>query len=122
MKEFVLTKIYGCASGSSCANGRAAKWCTLEKKNTLQLPPDKDSLYHCLCRTNYLVFCQKHFRLSEHPSATSHGWLLINGRCRPIRHQVSSLPRAVNWMPIDQEAESSDDDTEFDESELSENE
>ena len=43
IEEFVLTKIYN-SDEITCSSARAAKWRKQKKKNTMYLPPDKDSL------------------------------------------------------------------------------
>ena len=48
MEQFVLTKIYGCDSGMTWAEASAEKWRKQKNKNTLNLPPDTDSLHHHL--------------------------------------------------------------------------
>ena len=34
----------------------------------------------------------RHHSLKNHPSPLGHGWELVNGRCRPVRHTSPSLP------------------------------
>ena len=58
----------------------------------MRLPPDDDSLRLHLERTNYLSYCQMHYDLREHPSPIGHGWKIINGKCRPVRHTLPALP------------------------------
>ena len=48
MEQFILTKIYGCDSGMTWAEASAEKWRKQKNKNTLNLPPDTDSLHHHL--------------------------------------------------------------------------
>ena len=91
METFVLTKIYGECAGISCGQARASKWRKQKRKSTVTLPPDQDSLSNHLQRTNYITYCQIHFRNKDHPSPISHGWELRSGRCRPIRHTLPPL-------------------------------
>ena len=92
MEAFILTKIYGSDPGLNCAEARASKWRKQKKKITLSLPPDSDSLYHHLLRTNYITYCQRHYDLHVHPSPISCGWEIKNGRCRPVRYISAALP------------------------------
>ena len=86
MKAFVLSIVYAESADVTCGQARASKWHKLKKKSTVRLPPDDDSLDHHIERTNYIAYCQ----LLEHPSPIGHGWELVNGKCRPVRH---TLPR-----------------------------
>ena len=38
--------------------------------------------------------CSLHarFPLTHHPSPLGHGWELVDGRCRPVRHTQPALP------------------------------
>ena len=92
MEQFVLTKIYGCESGMTYADAKAAKWRKQKNKNTLNLPPDSDSLHHHLNRVNYLTYCLKHYKLREHPSPIGNGWILESGKCRAVRYSLGPLP------------------------------
>jgi len=86
--HFTRDVIYGDIRSISMAEACAVKWKIMKKKHFIQLPPDEDSLrQHCL-RVNYLV---RHHSLKNHPSPLGHGWELVNGRCRPVRH-VRLLP------------------------------
>ena len=111
MEQFILTKSYGCLSGSTCAEARAQKWRKQKKKNTLLLPPDSDSLYHHLQRANYLTYCLKNFELREHPSPIMNGWKLENGKCRVVRYTRGPLPECDNYF---RDTSSSDSDSETD--------
>ena len=109
MKRFVLWKMYG-ENTDSCAKARASKWKKLKKKSMTRLPPDEDTLNHHLDRTNYLAYCLKHFELVEHPPPIRHGWEMVNGRCRPIRHTalaISEINRTEISVTTDSDDESS---------------
>ena len=77
MEQFLLTKIYGCTPGLSCGEARAEKWRKQKKKNTLNLPPDSDSLDYDLQRVNYLSYIMKNFHLKEHPTPKCVYWDII---------------------------------------------
>ena len=125
MKTFVLTKIYGESIGLSCGQARASKWRKQKKKSTATLPPDQDSLSNHLQRTNYITYCQVHFRNKDHPSPIFHGWELRNGRCRPIRHTLAPLTQEaageerdlqrnlIDYVWDDSCSETDDDPSEF---------
>ena len=58
-------------------------------------------------RANYLAYLVRHHCLKNHPSPLGHGWELLGGRCRPVRHTRPALP--VN-IPASGQAEDSEDD------------
>jgi hypothetical protein len=93
MKAFVLSVIYAESADVSCGQARVSKWHKLKNKSTIRLPPDDDSLNLHMERSNYLTYCQLHYNLQEHPSPIGHGWELVNGKCRPVRHTLPPLPQ-----------------------------
>ena len=97
------------------AEASAAKWKTLKNKSFVRLPPDADSLHqHCL-RANYLAYLVRHLSKKHHPSPLGHGWELVGGHCRPVRHTQPALP---THLPASGPAEESDEDeSEVDDSE-----
>ena len=99
MEQFLLTKIYGCSPGLSCGEARAEKWRKQKKKNTLNLPPDSDSLHHDLQRVNYLTYIMKNFHLKEHPTPIGRGWELVNGSIRAVRYSKPALPNLATQRP-----------------------
>eukprot|EP00920_Eleutheroschizon_duboscqi_P018890 GHVT01044921.1.p1 GENE.GHVT01044921.1~~GHVT01044921.1.p1 ORF type:complete len:124 (+),score=1.44 GHVT01044921.1:165-536(+) len=79
----------------------------MKKKSFIRLPPDEDSLrQHCL-RANYLAYLVRHHSLKNYPSPLGHGWELVGGRCRPVRHTQPALPFNI---PAPGQAEDSEDD------------
>ena len=72
----------------------------------IHLPPDDDSLDLHLKSTNYIVYCQRHYNIFEHPSPLGHGWQIINGKCRPVRHSLPPLPQQLT--PLESMTDSSD--------------
>ena len=111
--QFTRDVVYGDKKSSSMAEARAAKWKTMKKKSFIRLPPDGDSLrQHVLC-ANYLAYLARHPALRKHPSPLGHGWELVGGRCRPVRHTLPALPVT---LPAPGEADDSEeDDNEWDE-------
>ena len=95
MRTFILSKLYSSGADVTCGQARASKWHKLKKKSTLRLPPDEDSLDLHVQRTNYITFCQLHYKLLEHPSPIGHGWEIVNGKCRPLRHTLPPLPQEL---------------------------
>ena len=90
------------------ADARSAKWKVLKNKSFILLPPDADSLrQHCL-RANYLAYIIRHPSLKSHPSPLGHGWELVGGRCRPVRHTRPSLPRHLPAVGPSEEIEEDD--------------
>jgi len=61
-------------------DARAVKW-RAQKKSTIQLVPDSDSLRLHLDRTKYLAHLPKHYHVQSHPSSIGHPWHLLNGLC-----------------------------------------
>ena len=61
----------------------------------MRLPPDKVSLNLHIMHVNYLTYIQRHPELRNHPSPIRHGWVLINGHCRPIRYTDVDLPAKI---------------------------
>jgi hypothetical protein len=92
MKTFVLSNIYAESADVTCGQARAFKWHKLKKKSTIRLPPDDDSLDLHVERKNYITYCQLHYNLLEHPSPIGHGWQILNGKCRPVRHTLPPCP------------------------------
>ena len=95
MKTFVLSKIYALSDVVNCGQARASQWHKLKKKSTIRLPPNDDSLGLHLERVNYITYCQLNYNLLEHPSPIGHGWEILNGKCRPVRHTLPPLPQQL---------------------------
>ena len=90
--KFTRHIIYGDKKSNSKAEASTAKWNKMKNKSFVRLPPDADSLrQHCL-RANYLAYLVRHPSLKCHPSPLGHGWELVGGRCRPVRHTRPALP------------------------------
>ena len=109
MKGFVVSQVYGESVDASCGEARASKWQKLKKKSTIRLPPDNDSLDQHIERTNYIVYCQTHFCFVEHPSPIGHGWEIINGKCRPVRHTLPPFPHKISLGTFFRTSEITDD-------------
>ena len=60
----------------------------MKKKSSLRLCSDDDTLDHYCERPNYLSYIQLHPEVYNHPSPIKHGWMLADGRCRPVRNNV----------------------------------
>ena len=113
--EFTRHVIYGDNKSNTIAEARAAKWKTIKNKSFTSLPPDADSLrQHCL-RANYLANLMRYPSMKHHPSPVGHGWELVGGPCRPVRHTRPPLPTD---LPAPGPAEESgEDDSEEEEEE-----
>ena len=109
MKAFVLSIVYGQSANVTCGQARASKWHKLKKKSTILLPPDEDSLDRHVERTNYITYCQLHYNLEEHPCPIGHGWELVNGKCRPVRHTLPPLPQQLTSQDCSVESSSDDE-------------
>ena len=92
LKSFVIRYIYEDMQSSSMNLARATKWKRQKKKSLMHLLPDDDSLEHHIKRANFLAYIQRHPDLRRHPSPIGHGWELVNGCCRPVRHTKPALP------------------------------
>ena len=92
MKAFVIEAIYGDSKHLIPGEARAAKWRSLKKKSTLRLCPDDDTLDHYCERANFLSYIQLHPEIYNHPSPIGHGWMLVDGHCRPVRNKLPALP------------------------------
>ncbi|XP_028404399.1 uncharacterized protein LOC114527028 [Dendronephthya gigantea] len=99
--SFIIRFVYGDTHSSSLDMSRAAKWKAQKKKSLRRLPPDLDSLKQHIMRANYLSYIQRHPEEKTHPSPIGHGWELVNGRCKPVRHTQPSLP--VSLPKVDEE-------------------
>ena len=109
--KFTRQVIYGDKKSGTMAEARAAKWKVMKNKSFIRLPPDADSLHqHCL-RANYLAYLARHPTLRTHPSPIGHGWELVGGRCRPIRHTHPALP---THLPAPMPSGESESETESD--------
>ena len=82
MRTFVISKIDGDSTSVTCGQARSSRWHKQNKKNTVRLPSDNDSLKHHIKRTNCFTYCQKHYNMQDHPSPIDNGWEIINGKCR----------------------------------------
>ena len=78
----------------------------------MRLPPDFDSLTQHIMRANYLAYIQTHPELKDHPSPFGHGWELVNGSCRPVRHTQESLPHSITMPAPPQLSDCSDSEDE----------
>ena len=108
--SYVTRFVYGDVQSSSLGIARAAKWKGQKNKSLMRLPPDSDSLKQHILRANYLAYIQRHPELRTHPSPVGHGWELINGCCKPVRHTQPPLPLTLsNTLP----PHDSDIDSEF---------
>ena len=89
--KFARNVIYGDNKSSTMAEARADK-CKAMKKKSFQIPPDTDCLCKHFIRANHLTYLVLHPLLKKHPSPINHGWELVDGKCRPIRHTRPALP------------------------------
>ena len=88
----------------------------------MRLPPELDSLKQHIMPANYLAYIQRHPDEKEHPSPIGHGWELVNGRCKPVRHTEHSLPATLPDELHEQLEDNSDFGAETDESDVSDSE
>ena len=57
-------------------------------------------------RANFLAYIQRHPDLRRPP--LGHGWELVNGYCRPVRHTKLALPSTFPVSPTQQDQYNSD--------------
>ena len=110
--SYVIQFVYGDVHSSNLDSARAAKWKGQKKKSLMRLPPDFDSLTQHIMRANYLAYIQTHPELKDHPSPIGHGWELVNGSCRPVRHTQQSLPHSMTVLAPPQLSDCSDSEDE----------
>ena len=73
---------------------------------------DKKSSTMAEARANYLAYLVRHPTLKGHPLPLGHGWELVGGRCRPVRHTRPALPThlpAPGPVEEDEEVEREED-------------
>ena len=90
--EFMRHVIYGDRKSKTMAEARAIKWKSMKSKE------------------GFLV---KNPSLKHHASPIGHGWELLDGHCRPVRHTKPALPMhlpAPNITEASENDESDDDD------------
>ena len=109
LKSFVIRYIYGDTQSSSLNQARASKWKRQKKKSLMRLLPDDDSLEQHIRCANFLAYIQRHPDLRRHPSPIGHGWELVNGCCRPVRHTKPALPVSLPVPSTTQDDYDSDD-------------
>ena len=88
MKTFVIQTIYGDSKSETPWEAKSVKWKSMKKKSTLRLCPDDDTLDHYCEPANYLSHIQLHSEVYNHPSPIGHGWMLVDGRCHPVRNRL----------------------------------
>ena len=89
----------------------------MKKKSTIRLGSDDGTLDHHCERANYLSYIQLRPEVYNYPSPIGQGWMLVDGRCRPVRNKLSALPNNVKQPVVDIDGFSSSSDGESDESE-----
>ena len=116
MKTFATQAIYGDNKSESSGEVRSVKWKSIKKKSILRLCLDDDTLDHYCERASYLSYIQLHPEVYNYPSSIGHGWMLVNGRYRPVRNRLSALPNNVKQPVVDIDGFSLPSDSESDES------
>ena len=109
LNTYVIRYIYGDVHSTSLELARAAKWKKQKKNSLMRLPPDEDSLQQHIKRANFLAYVQRHPDLRGHPSPIGHGWELVNGCCRPVRHTKPALPLSLPPLQDDCDSDSEAD-------------
>jgi hypothetical protein len=114
--SYVIRFVYSDSRSSSLNSARAVKWKGQKKKSLMRIPPDFDSLkQHIMC-ANYLAYIQCHHELKVHPSPIGHGWELVNGSCKPVRHTQPCLPPTFEIPPLPELSDCSDSEYETEKS------
>ena len=101
MKSFVVQAIYGDNKSETPGETWSVKWKSMKKRSTLRLCPDNGSLDHYCERANYLSYIQLHPEVYNHLSPIGYGWMLVDGRCRPIRNRLPPLLNNVKRLVVD---------------------
>ena len=50
---------------------------------------------------NHLSYIQLQPELYNHPSPIGHGWMLVDGRFRPVRKRLPALPNNLRQQVVD---------------------
>ena len=78
----------------------------------MRLLPDDDSLEQHIKHANFLAYIQCHPDLRRYPSPIGHGWELVNGGCRPVRHTKPAIPILLQVQSTQQDSYGSDSESE----------
>jgi len=86
----------------------------MKNKSFLQISPGTDCLRQHFIRANYSTYLVLHPLLKKHPSPIGHGWELVDGYCRPIRHTCPALPAHLPTLCLETAVKSEDEHEETD--------
>ena len=117
MQRFTRIVIYGDNKSSSMAEAHADKWKEIKRI----FSSNSDCLHQPFIRANYLTYLVLHPLLKKHPSSIGHGWELVDGNCRPVRHTRPTLHLETAEKSEEDEHEETDEEQKED-SEQSEEE
>ena len=101
MKTVVIQAICGDSKSKTPGEARLVKWKSMKKKSLLRLCPDDGTLDNYCERANYLSYTQLHPEVYNDPSPIGHGWMLVDGRCRPVRNRLPALPNNLKQPVVD---------------------
>lgn len=115
---FVIQNVYGDNTSRKMSQARARKWRTMKKKCTKRLPPDYETLTHHINRANYQCYTMLNYSDSDPlPDPLGNGWILVDGKCLPLRNSSSALPHKFSAMKSQEMAYSSDEESSKNENE-----
>ena len=96
LEKDVVEQLFEFTHDMSSSEARTAKWKRMKNKSIIRLPPYAEGLrQHCL-RAKYLAYIMRHPSLRHLPSPLGHGWELVGGTCRPVRHTRPPLPTLLH--------------------------
>jgi len=107
--KFTHNVIYGDNKSSSMAEARAEKWKAIKKKSFLRIPPDTECLcQHFLCKLLNLFSAPPIVKIASF----CHGWELVDGYCRIVRHTRPALPVHLPKLRLETAEKSEEDEHE----------
>ena len=100
MTKFTIEFIYGDKLNKTLAS----KWNSRKTKSTQRIPPDQDSHDLHVKRVNYHAYVLLNYdKPYPLPSPLNHGWILVEGRCQPLRYLNLPLPRNLSNAVVEQQ-------------------
>ena len=97
---FILRYVYNDKKSATLAESRCTIWRKMKKKSTRRLPPDEDTMRLHILRCNYVIFMNLDYMNQNAPgSPISHGWIMRDEVCLPIRYQNPALPPSMVVLP-----------------------
>ena len=114
MTKFTIKFIYGDKLNKMLAVARALKWNSMKTKSMQRIPPDQDSHDLHVKRVNYQAYVLLNYdKPDPPPSPLNHGWILVEGRCQPLRYLNPPLPKNLSDAAVEQKTTATCDTTDY---------